>query len=561
MNAECTRWARLVDDEAIGETLASADHTFVRTHAAECDACGAESATWHSLASMVDSPSAVPTPKPDAPRAPIPATIELPNTATMEPRPTKTAHPRSRRALTFAALGISVAASIALVAMRGSLGSREAASLPAATLAPAAVTPPITEPNASSRDDVAVSLSLTSGGAVEIDGREAKLGARISKGSVLFARSGGACVVVDPTVRACLEKGSMVRVADTGAHRRLELLRGRIVAELDPQPAGTSFGVTTRDGSAVAIGTAFAVEVPEGNAPVLTRVLHGVVLVRPREGKEQRVGAHQGTTMQSDAPRTSTNDEEERDRTLAAPLSSLTESAAAEAVSFVSHTPGAKAIVDNRVVGVTPLSILLAPGDHAVVVRTPETESRATVHVDPNVAARASLPARTIDVAAVPTTAMTTALPPSRTTPELTTSAQEPSAQEPSAAPAAPRAADLLATARERRSHGDTPGAVAAYKELFSLHANAPEAHAALVPYGEIQLTTSDPHAALGSFERYLTRGGPLSEEASFGKVRALRALGRADEERTSIDAFLRTYPDSTLAPSLRSRAGELARP
>jgi len=81
-----------------------------------------------------------------------------------------------------------------------------------------------------------VSLALTNGGGVEIDGREGRPGTKLTRGSVLFARGGGACLVVEPAVRTCVEKGTMLRVSDLGPHRRLELLRGRIVAETKRRP-------------------------------------------------------------------------------------------------------------------------------------------------------------------------------------------------------------------------------------------------------------------------------------------------------------------------------------
>jgi len=531
----CDRWASVADADALGEPLAPEDRSFLEEHPRTCEACRAEASTWAALGAMVDAPT--------IPLAPEPPT----RAPEHEERAPEKARPgRVRWVGALIALGAAAAAAVSFVVPRAE-APRPVASASATLAAPAPAVGP----------EHAVALSLTSGGAAEIDGREARLGAVISKGSVLFARGGEACVVVDPSVRACLEKGSMVRVADVGDHRRLELLRGRVVAELDPQPAGTSFGITTREGSAVAIGTAFAVEVPEGDAPVATRVLHGVVLVRSGLGQEQRVGAHQGTTMRSDAPRTSTNAEEERDRALAAPLPSLTMAAVAEPVRFVSQAPGSQAMVDDRIVGVTPLAILLPPGDHTVVVRSAQAETRTTVHVSG--APRAEAHPRTIDVAP---TAVALAPKPAQETGNLHTFPAPPAAPEASASvpPEGPRAADLLATARERRGRGDTDGAVAAYRELFARHPNAPEARAALVPFGEMQLgKLGDAHGALGSFERYLTLGGPLAEEATFGKIRALRALGRAEEERATTLAFLKAYPDSTLAPSLR--ASEPRRP
>jgi hypothetical protein len=58
----------------------------------------------------------------------------------------------------------------------------------------------------------------------------------------------------------------------------------------------------------------------------------------------------------------------------------------------------------------------------------------------------------------------------------------------------------------------------------------------------------------LASFDRYLAQGGPLEEEASFGRIRALRALGRSSEELVAIEAFLRRFPASPLASALRDR-------
>jgi hypothetical protein len=70
-----------------------------------------------------------------------------------------------------------------------------------------------------------------------------------------------------------------------------------------------------------------------------------------------------------------------------------------------------------------------------------------------------------------------------------------------------------------------------------------------------------DAHAALASFEGYLARGGPLVREASFGRVRALRALGRLNDERAALDEFLRSFPDGQLADALRARQRLLREP
>src|SRR5437660_5834 len=77
------------------------------------------------------------------------------------------------------------------------------------------------------------------------------------------------------------------------------------------------------------------------------------------------------------------------------------------------------------------------------------------------------------------------------------------------------------------------------------------EAHAARIAYGDLFLARGDAQAALDAYDVYLRRGGGLAEEASFGRVRALRALGRGAEERAATDAFLARWPASAAAPAL----------
>jgi hypothetical protein len=71
-------------------------------------------------------------------------------------------------------------------------------------------------------------------------------------------------------------------------------------------------------------------------------------------------------------------------------------------------------------------------------------------------------------------------------------------------------------------------------------------------------LGLQDPEAALGAFEQYLASGGALLQEASFGRIRALRALSRSFDERQAIADFLRRFPAGPLADSLRAREREL---
>jgi PEGA domain len=486
----CVRWIALSDREAIGEVLSAEDASFLREHAATCGACRGEAELWGDLQTLVNGGET------NAPQR----------------------QPRRRKVGVAAGLAaIVIAAAAALVFAWTALDSTPERSA-ARPSAPAPV--PVA---------ARVVVAFTSGGALEIDGRAGTVGQTVAQGNVLFARHGSACVEIEPAVRACLAKGSLVRVADTGPTFRLELLGGKVAAELDPLPAGTSFGVNTREGATIAVGTAFSVEVPPADSPVVTRVLHGTVVVRATTGAEQRVRAHEMTTAggaSASPPSALGASDEERERALFL----ATPAARGRAVAPVhveSDAPGSIVTLDGRVLGPAPVTVLLSDGDHTVDLAAP---SRAPAHEPLRILGGAPV-TRSFQLARV-----------------------EPAAA-PARAPGDQSAAAVLALARERRAHGDVDGSVAAYRELFERHAASVEAHAALVPYGELQLERlSDAGGALASFDRYLARGGPLEEEAIFGRIRALRALGRTGDERTAIENFVRRFPSGPLASSLRER-------
>ncbi len=446
----CARWVALSDRDALGEKLAPNEARFLRAHPRTCAACRAQAEVWEAMESMIDDPPEMREPS-ERPPAPEPVL-----------EPAREVAPR-RIGRWVAVAGLAAAAVAALVVHRA---ATERTPAPRTVAPSASVALP-----ASSRAGASLEGA---NGQVLVDGHPAAAGQSLLPGATLEAREGTACLRIEPAVRACLARGGVVRVVELGNDRRLALTRGRIAAELDPQPAGTSFGVTTRDGSSIAVGTAFSVEVPDDGAPVVTRVSHGTVLVRTHAGREQRVTAHQMSSMSQDAPLPVPNaEEEDRDRAL--------------------------------------LSLAPAPVTTALV----------------------AAPSAGVPVVAPSTKASSAALGQS------------------------PR--ELLAAARERRTRGDVAGAASAYRELLARHGESPEATAALVAFGELQLgELADPSGALATFDRYLARGGALDEEASFGRIRAYRALGRARAERDAIDTFLARFPGSALTTTLEARRGAI---
>ncbi len=123
-----------------------------------------------------------------------------------------------------------------------------------------------------------------------------------------------------------------------------------------------------------------------------------------------------------------------------------------------------------------------------------------------------------------------------------------------SAIRAAPSAAELLDQAQQARSARDYAAAVLAYQQLLRLHPKSGVAPLARISLAQLQLAQGDATAALAGFEAYERTGGALSQEAHYGKIRALRALGRAAEERAESERFIVRYPKSPQAAALTER-------
>jgi hypothetical protein len=122
-------------------------------------------------------------------------------------------------------------------------------------------------------------------------------------------------------------------------------------------------------------------------------------------------------------------------------------------------------------------------------------------------------------------------------------------------------ARQLLEAARAARKNHDWKGAAEEYRNLVQRFPDAGEAGVALVDLGSIQLDRlGQPEAALASFDWYLrTNGtGSLAAEASWGRAKALKVLGRAQEEKAALVAFVARFPDSFQAAEAHQRLSRL---
>ena len=119
---------------------------------------------------------------------------------------------------------------------------------------------------------------------------------------------------------------------------------------------------------------------------------------------------------------------------------------------------------------------------------------------------------------------------------------------------------EMLTRAQKLFGSGKTKQAVRIYERLVSKHPSTAAAKAARVSLGRIELGRGHALRALAHFDAYLAASaGSLVEEARYGRIRALRKLGRSGQEQRSIDAFLADYPKSIYATRLSKRATQLS--
>lgn len=181
----------------------------------------------------------------------------------------------------------------------------------------------------------------------------------------------------------------------------------------------------------------------------------------------------------------------------------------------------------------------------------PSRERAATPRAVPNEATQATPPAPSEP----------TPEPPREGSPTEPTPSAAPHASAP--APSASSATELLSAAGRARRTGQAALAVELLQNLRSRYPNSPEAAAASITLGKLELEQGAASAALSHFDDYLRRapGGALAPEALWGRSRALTKLGRVSEARTSSSELLERYPNSPYASSARAKLGEGVRP
>ncbi len=460
---DCERWASIADREALEIEVSADDARFSIEHARLCQACSAELSAWRDLESQQAGPT--PAAERDLLLEDAVLTKFWSELGATESRPTPV-RAKSRHGLALGlALGATAAAAAAGIFFVSSRLNGTATSV--------------------ARVVVGSGSSLTARSAAR------RIGEAVAEGETLRAGGSPACLLIEPGVRACLSAGGELRIADTAlAHRRLELVRGTVVASLSPQPAGTSFSISTGGTVVTAVGTIFSVEVATSGGPVKVRVLRGSVKVRSAGANERVLGAHQELAFG------------------AQPSVGSTAAAEANDLALLRDDPELAAAAAE------------APWAAAPVASTPAKPE----------ALSSAGGARTNPVA-------------------------EPLS---SGEPLGP--GELLRHALELRAAQRFAEAANVYRKLIAQQPRSAEARTALVSLGDLQLSRlSDAASALKSFDAYLSSGDrALEQEAQYGRIRALRALGRGAEEQLAIERLLSSYPAGVHAEPMRQRLQSL---
>jgi hypothetical protein len=352
-------------------------------------------------------------------------------------------------------------------------------------------------------------------------------GRALATGDRVTTAEGRACLGIDPGIDVCLGAQSEIVLDSLRSDDvRIRVERGTALAALTRRDQDHSFALTAGDVAVAAHGTVFAVERRPGDALDIVVMEGAVDVLSP--AAPALVSAHSRLTLEKGAqkrePEAVGRGEEARFWALLAarelwakPELGVLEVSAGEA--------GLELAVDREGSLTLPFRAFVPAGRRSIALRT-KTGDEVTTEVD--VVAGETFVVDPNELLA------------KRAAPAESAVAPTPSA--------------LLARARKELAAGNARAALAVYERLRATHPTSPEARTVLVTIGKLELDLKQPSRALASFDSYLAARGPLAPEALAGKIRALRALGRADDERRAIETYLSRHPDGFDAPLLRQR-------
>ena len=362
----------------------------------------------------------------------------------------------------------------------------------------------------------------------------------VGAGDSLKAGDGRLVVDLGAGVRLYLVAQTEVEITRlSSAGMEVNLVSGRIIASVDPMRSGPEFAVSTEEGTVVAQGTVFSVEVTADCVRV--GVMRGEVSLEEKGGSVRTIGLGQSVVMGLPVVAGLCAQAEEEAQSVLKMLDMLTSSDSAS--MYLRSLPvGAIVSVDKVTIGRTPLFAAIRAGHRALEL---EMDGRAPVR-------------ELVELGRGTEISRVFALE------EFVDS--EGAATIESSRPQGIRVvhatpSELLAGAQGQRASRNWKGAAKIYSELIRAYPRSVEARISLISLGVIQLDhLGQPGKALGSFGRYLSssRSGALAQEAAWGKTRALAKLSRKQAEKKALEEFLGNFPGAIQAPMATKRLREL---
>jgi hypothetical protein len=381
-------------------------------------------------------------------------------------------------------------------------------------------------------------------GAARIGEEEASLSSTIASGDWLEVDGGGMAVELAGGIDAMLDSGTRARISRaTDGGVDLHLSRGRVVARIDPERHGAPFTISTDRGRVLVTGTVLSVRAEARSVEVA--VYRGSVRIEEDTATPQSLKVGESMALGGGERVAIADDDRAFAETMLTTLD-LVSAPEAATVTIDSVPAGATVTVGDLDLGSTPLTVALRPGYRRVRLHKAGRESvQELINLQPD-------------------TEMTRVFELAESAPEANVEGGEADSvarAERIVRPGASTPGELLFRAQALRRAGRWQAAVEAYDELIRRHPASAEAGSSRVSKGSILLERlRRPGAALRSFDSYLkgSRHGTLAQEAAFGRISALRALGRQEKEREAIARFLEEFPDAIQRSRVRHRLTEL---
>lgn len=374
--------------------------------------------------------------------------------------------------------------------------------------------------------------SLLVAGEARVGDKPLVPGQVLEEGAVVTVDSGQVALALPSKINILLEKGSKVEFSKLNKDGyELSLKSGSVLASVDPKTPRPGFAVRTDAGTVMVTGTVFSVRTGEQSD---VRVLRGSVRLDEPGRAARSVKTRQGSVLGGDSlfeiPAADVKLLKQQSVTL-----DMLDVASGGSVTLNSDPSGASVYLDGSPIGSTPLTANVKAGSRSVEV---SKRGHRTVRELVDVPSKGSL-TRRFKLEAKPVAA---AKAPVKATPKLS-------------------AANLLKQANEHRVAKRWKAAAGSYEDLLKAYPRSGQARIARISLADIQLDhLRQPAKALRQYNAYLKGGGSgaVAQEASHGRIRALRAMGKAKAEKSAIEAFLTKYPRAISAPALKKRLAKL---